>query len=128
MPNDVSGGVLFSNIDGTTDQLQFFSEKMDGVRHWLGIYTGGRRLSRRKWRHTDRRVLSKSLLNWAPTYSQARAKNRIFNTANGLLATSWTQTYHSICDVINRNEGYTVAPGEPAFSTTVTPQSSTPVE
>ena len=33
------GGNLFSDVDGTTDQLDFLLEKMNRKNHWLGIYT-----------------------------------------------------------------------------------------
>ena len=33
------GGNLFYKVDGTGEQLDFLLEKMDGERHWVGIYT-----------------------------------------------------------------------------------------
>ena len=56
------GGKLFSKVDGTTEQLDFFLAKMDQQSHWLGIYT----LDHTEWIDVDGLPIEDSLLVWEP--------------------------------------------------------------
>ena len=56
------GGKLFSKVDGTTEQLDFFLAKMDQQSHWLGIYT----LNHTEWINVDGLPVEDPLLVWDP--------------------------------------------------------------
>ena len=53
------GGELFSDVDGTEVQLQFFQTRLG--RYWLGIYTEDHQV----WKTIHGEVVSKGLLAWA---------------------------------------------------------------
>ena len=54
------GGTLFSRVDGTEEQLEFLLQKMNGKRHWLGIYTEDHIL----WKSVKDDIVSSTLLHW----------------------------------------------------------------
>ena len=56
------GGKMFSNVDGTKSQLEFFWEKLDSQIHWLGIFTDDHVV----WKSIDGLPIDDSLLIWHP--------------------------------------------------------------
>ena len=54
------GGKLFSRVDGTTSQLDFFIRKMGNQPHWFGIYTE----DHTTWKDIDGQVIPSSLLRF----------------------------------------------------------------
>ena len=54
------GGALFSDLNGTWDQLGFLLERTDGETHWLGIETKDWEV----WKTLDGRVVPGELLVW----------------------------------------------------------------
>ena len=53
-------GKLFYNLDGSIGQLEWFSEKMEASRYWLGIYTEDHQV----WTTIDGVAVTDSLLVW----------------------------------------------------------------
>ena len=64
------GGELFSNVDGTKSQLDFFFDKLGQQSHWLGIYT----TNHVSWLRVDGSPVDDSLLYWDPL--------QVFNVGN----------------------------------------------
>ena len=56
------GGELFSNVDGTKKQLDFFFDKLGQESHWLGIYT----TDHVSWFSVNGSTIDKYLLCWDP--------------------------------------------------------------
>ena len=56
------GGKLFSNLDGTADQIDFFVEKFNFQVLWLGIYR--RNSESTEWITTEGKVVPDNLLLW----------------------------------------------------------------
>ena len=54
------GGNLFSKVDGTSEQLAFFHQKMGYARHWLGIYTEDHLV----WKNVQEETVPQNLI-WA---------------------------------------------------------------
>ena len=54
------GGKLFSRVDGTTSQLEFFIRKMRNQPHWFGIYTQ----DLKTWKDTDGQLIPRNLLRF----------------------------------------------------------------
>ena len=54
------GGKLFSNVDGSTDQLNFLTSEMDDMSFWLGIYTE----DEVHWKTVDGKIVDSSLILW----------------------------------------------------------------
>ena len=64
------GGKLFSDIDGTEDQLNWLVTKM-GENHWVGIYRKTDGAS--DWFTTEDELLESSLLNWGVNQGLSRS-------------------------------------------------------
>ena len=70
-------GELFSNVDGTKRQLDFFFDKLEQKSHWLGIHT----TDHVSWFSVNGSTVDKSLLCWDPIQI-FNAKNRQAHVAN----------------------------------------------
>ena len=55
------GGTLFSDVDGSKEQLDFFHQRIGWKSAWLGIYT----VDRNSWLNTEGIPISDSRLHWA---------------------------------------------------------------
>ena len=68
-------GVLFSDLDGTKAQLDFFSEKMDEQSHWLGVYEK----SRNVWYDIKGNLMQEKELYWGFEEPSANGGGVVFN-------------------------------------------------
>ena len=95
------GGTLFSKLNGTVNQLNFFTEKMGYQPHWLGFYTE----DRITWKTVEGQEIANSLLIWQLGQPN-NWKGVQFHGMNGLKGTwllndeSKNDSFFSICDMM----------------------------
>ena len=92
------GGKLFSDVDGTREQLRFLLDKMDDHTHYLGIY----REDHVNWKDIDGKVIDNSRLVWGqgrPT-NMYNNYNVALNTQNGIYDYMGSFQYWFVCDMM----------------------------
>ena len=94
------GGKLFSNVNGTKEQLEFLIEKLDISVHWLGIY---REMDSTAWITTDGVTVSADELFWKPGNVQPKMDNShryVTNYDKNLHSGDAYQPVASVCDML----------------------------
>ena len=66
------GGELFSDVDGTTEQLDFFFEVFGERKYWLGIY----RTDLRSWRNIKGNEVPNEYLKWDVDYPTNQSNHK----------------------------------------------------
>ena len=92
------GGQLFSNFDGSDEQMKLITQKLNGERHWVGIYTTDHII----WRALDEVPLNDSQLSWIEGQPNNRkgSQNQVLISPAGLNDWEGKKKNHSICDLI----------------------------
>ena len=98
------GGTLFSRVDGTEEQLDFLLQKMNGKRHWLGIYTEDHEV----WKSVTGDVVEPTSLYWKSgqpnnfSGDQKYVANRTWKTELiiGLADDENSSVKGSVCDML----------------------------
>ena len=98
------GGTLFSRVDGTEEQLDFLLQKMNGKRHWLGIYTEDHEV----WKSVTGDVVEPTSLYWKSgqpnnfSGDQKYVANRTWKTELiiGLADDESSSVKGSVCDML----------------------------
>ena len=99
------GGALFHRINGTFDQLNFFSLKMEDAVHWFGICTDEHRSV---WRNSLGEIIPDVLIRWGdtepndPIGSEICVVNAKFATwqDSALRDTQRSNEWNFVCDLI----------------------------
>ena len=96
------GGTLFSKINGTTEQLDWFKQVLQTegeACHWLGIYTQ----NREEWKTKEGFVLDDSLLKWKKGQPNDNNGNQdyVANCGGYLEDENDADAAPSICDMIH---------------------------
>ena len=96
------GGKMFSNVDGTESQLEFFGEKLDNASHWLGIFTDDHVV----WKSVDGIQIDDSLLIWNPGQPNNMDNNQFYvvNYPPIYLEDMADNRYWFLCDMKNYAE------------------------
>ena len=95
------GGKLFSQVDGTKNQLDFFHQKL-GETHWLGIYTTDHKI----WRDIDGEAIGDQRLVWANEQPNNKGGKQ-YGVVNLLKSdrvylgdVQYSGQYFSVCDMV----------------------------
>ena len=93
-------GHLFYDVDGTTEQLDWLFEKMDGKHYWLGIYTE----DFNNWISLDGEVLNSKLL-WKPGQPNNSGGQQKHATSGGFYGSKLGdkpayREFYSVCHIV----------------------------
>ena len=96
------GGKLFSNLDGTKEQLDFLFEKLQVGAHWVGVYTTNHSV----WLDTEGHKVDNASLFWDPM-QVFNSKNEQYHVCNYrkdelryLNDRSGNEKFFSVCDML----------------------------